>query len=136
MATTPVTLKVKGFAEREVSKVLYSFDQAIDKENQPAGIPRGGLITIKVKAMNDGNAELLKWMTSKTLHKDGSIVFMTSTDSHKQMKEVEFKKAYCIKFTETWEDKIGNSELAHFEEITISCQEIKNGPAEYQNEWK
>lgn len=42
MATTPVTLKVDGFKDREVLKVDYSFTQATDTEGQMAGIPRGG----------------------------------------------------------------------------------------------
>jgi hypothetical protein len=139
MATTPVTLKIDGFADREVASVTYSFNQAIDKENQPAGPPRGGIIKVRVKAMNDGNVDLLKWMTSKSLAKKGSVLFMNSSDTDKKMKSVEFEGAYCIDFTEHWEDVQADqkdSALAHWEEITISCKKIVNGPISYENDWK
>ena len=55
-------LKVKDFAPREVLLVNYKFNQATDQEGQVAGIVRGGQITIRVKALNDGNPELLAWM--------------------------------------------------------------------------
>ena len=48
---TPVTLEIDGFAAREVMMVDYKFDQATDREGQIAGIPRGGKVTIRVKAM-------------------------------------------------------------------------------------
>ena len=59
---TPVTLEVKDFEAREVMMVDYKFDQATDREGQIAGIPRGGRLTIRVKAMNDGNSQMLQWM--------------------------------------------------------------------------
>ena len=59
---TPVTLEVKDFEAREVMMIDYKFDQATDREGQIAGIPRGGKVNIRVKAMNDGNNELIAWM--------------------------------------------------------------------------
>ena len=138
MATTPVTLKVDGFVDREVAAVTYSFNQATDKEGQTTGIPRGGKIVIRVKARNDGNVELLKWMTSKALAKKGSIEFMDSTDQDKKMKSIEFEGAYCVDFVEHWEDTQSetNKSLAHWEEITLSCKKITNGAVSYENDWK
>lgn len=129
MATTPVQLKVDGFTDREVMMVTYSFNQATDTEGQMAGIPRGGRITVRVKALNDGNPDLLKWMTSPNLGKNGSIIF-NETKTGNQMKSIEFTDGYCVDFVEYWEDKMG-----HYEEITISCREIKNGPVSYHNQW-
>lgn len=129
MATTPVQLKVEGFTDREVMMVTYSFNQATDTEGQMSGIPRGGRITIRVKALNDGNPDLLKWMTSPNLGKNGSIVF-NETKTGNQMKTIEFTDGYCVDYVEYWEDKVG-----HYEEITISCREIKNGPVSYHNQW-
>ena len=59
---TPVILKVKDFENREVLMVDYKFNQATDREGQIAGIPRGGRLKVRVKAMNDGNSQLLQWM--------------------------------------------------------------------------
>ncbi|MDL2296396.1 hypothetical protein LJC68_00210 [Bacteroidales bacterium OttesenSCG-928-B11] len=130
MATTPVTLKVDGFKEREVLGFNYSFEQATDQEGQMSGIPRGGKITIRCKAYNDGNPDLLKWMLSPYLHKDGEIIF-NDTIKGEKMKSIAFKKGYCVNFTESWEDNEG-----HTEEIEISCQEIACGPVKFENAWK
>jgi len=134
-----VTLKVDGFKDREVAAVTYSFVQATDTDNQPSGLPRGGRIVLKVKAEDDGNVELLKWMTSKSLAKKGSLLFMTSKDIDKKMKSIEFEDAYCVDFVEHWEDVPEGKKdvpLAHWEEVTISCRKIVNGPITYENEWK
>lgn len=129
MATTPVALKVNGMTEREVMKVSYSFNQAVDVEGQMAGIPRGGKIVIRVKALNDGNPDLLNWMIQPNLAKDGSVEF-NETRTGNLMKKIQFKDAYCIDFNELWEDKAG-----HSEEITIVCREITVGAVTYTNEW-
>jgi len=133
-----VTLKVDGFADREVSAVTYSFNQSIGKDNDPTGIPRGGLIIARIKAEDSGNAELLHWMASKNMSKKGSLLFMTSKDIDKKMKSVEFEDAYCVNFVEHWEDVPEGKKdvpVSHWEEITIACRKIVNGPVTYQNEW-
>lgn len=129
MATNPVELKVDGFTNREVMMVTYTFNQATDTEGQMSGIPRGGKITIRVKALNDGNPDMLKWMTSPNLAKNGSVIF-NETKSGNKMKEIQFKDAYCVDFIELWVDKVG-----HTEEIVISCRSITNGPVTYENKW-
>ena len=109
--------------------ISYEFDQATDVEGQMAGIPRGGKIQVRVKALNDGTPDLLAWMTERNLGKDGKIEFL-ETKTGKAMKAIEFKGGYCVNFEEKWEDKAG-----HFEEITISCKEIAIGSVKFENEW-
>jgi hypothetical protein len=133
-----VTLQVEGFVDREVFAVTYSFNQSTGKDNDPTGIPRGGKIVVKVKAEDSGNVELLHWMTSKNMAKKGSLLFMTSKDIDKKMKSIEFEDAYCVDFVEHWEDvPEGRRDVpvSHWEEITIACRKIVNGPVTYQNEW-
>lgn len=129
MAKTPVSLEVNDYQTREVLHVYYEFDQATDVEGQMAGLPRGGKIHIKLKAMNDGNPDLLAWMVEKNLPKDGTIKFL-ETKGGKAMKTIEFKNGYCVDFHERWEDKMG-----HYEEVTITCKEIHFGNVTYENEW-
>lgn len=129
MAKTPVSLEVKDYVSREVLHVTYEFNQATDIEGQIAGLPRGGKIHVKVKAMNDGNPDLLAWMIEKNLPKDGKISFIETKD-RKAMKSIEFFGGYCVEFHERWEEGLG-----HFEEITITCKEIKFGNIVYSNEW-
>jgi hypothetical protein len=129
MAKTPVTMKIDGYKEREVMMVTYEFDQATDVEGQMSGIPRGGKIIVRVKAMNDGTPELLAWMIERNLPKNGQIDFL-ETKTGKAMKSIKFTNGYCVDFDEKWEDKMG-----HFEEITISCKAIEVGSVKYENDW-
>ena len=129
MAKTPVALKVDGLTEREALKVTYSFNQAINIEGQTSGIPRGGNITIRVKALNDGNPDLFNWMVHPDLAMNGIIEFH-ETKTGSLMKKLEFTDAFCVNFVEMWEDNVG-----HYEEIILSCREIKNGPVNFTNDW-
>ena len=127
---TPVQLAVQDFEPREVILVDYAFTQATDIEGQIAGIPRGGRITIRVKAMNDGNNQLLQWMLAPNDPRDLKVTFSNTIDGT-TMKEIEGKGFYCIHYVEKWED--GEQ---HFEEMQIVCQELKNGPVSFENPWK
>ena len=83
MAKTPVKLEINGYKEREVLMITYEFDQATDIEGQMSGIPRGGKIKIRVKALNDGTPDLLAWMVERNLPKDGVITFMETKYRHR-----------------------------------------------------
>ena len=129
MAKTPVSIAIDGYKEREVLMVTYEFSQATDVEGQMAGIPRGGKITVRVKALNDGTPDLMAWMCERSLPKNGTIKFL-ETKTGKAMKAIKFTNGYCVEFEEKWEDKMG-----HFEEITITCKEIAIGSVKFENEW-
>ena len=108
----------------------FQFTQAVDREGQIAGIPRGGRINIRVKAMNDGNNQLVQWMLAPNDPRDVSILFYNTIDGS-TMKELKGTGCYCTHFIEKWED--GEE---HFEEIEIVCQELKNGSVGFENPWK
>ena len=129
MAKTPVKIEIDGYKEREVLMVKYDFDQATDVEGQMAGIPRGGKITVRVKAHNDGTPDLLAWMIERNLPKNGTITFL-ETKTGKSMKTIKFTNGYCVNFDEKWEDKQG-----HYEEIVITCKDIEFGSVKFENEW-
>ena len=140
---TGATLVVDGMKDREVLSFDYSFSQPVDKVFQPAGIPRGGQINITVKALNDGNAEILTWMLNEYSKRSGKIEIMVPGEI-KKMKDIEFYDAYCTNYKEKWEDmtrakKNQQDDLAtgypHLETFTISCRKIVNG-ATYESEWK
>ena len=127
---TPVTLEVKDFEAREVMMVDYKFDQATDREGQIAGIPRGGKVSIRVKAMNDGNSQMLQWMLAPNDPRDFTCKFYNTVDGS-TMKELKGTGCYCINYKEKWED--GEE---HFEEMEIVCQKLENGAVSYENPWK
>ena len=134
MSKTPVELKIDGFEPREVMMATYSFNKSTDSEGQLTGIPRGGKIKIRVKAMNNGNPELMHWMLQPEMPKDGCLIFLNTKDGTK-MKEIEFKDAYCVDYTEYWEDRTVDDGYGHWEEIVITFREIKNGPVAYSYGW-
>ena len=127
---TPVVLAIDGFAEREVMMVDYKFDQATDREGQIAGIPRGGKVTIRVKAMNDGNNQLLQWMLAPNDPRDFTVTYYNTVDGS-TMKELKGTNCYCINYKEKWEDG-----QEHFEEIEVVCQKLENGPVGFDNPWR
>lgn len=129
MAKTPVKIEIDGYKEREVMMVEYDFTQATDVEGQMAGIPRGGKIKVRVKALNDGTPDLLAWMIERNLPKNAKITF-NETKTGKVMKTIEVTNGYCVEYEEKWEDRMG-----HFEEITITCQKIQFGSVTYENDW-
>lgn len=126
---TPYTLSVDGFKQREV----VSFNCAFDKSST-ADAAKGGKITIKVPALNDGTPDLLGWMVDENLAKDGKItVFETRTG--KEARTIEFTGAYCVSYEEVFNVKPDGT-VENYEEITITCNTIKFGDnAEYTNEW-
>ena len=127
---TPVQLSVQDFETREVMMIDYKFDQATDREGQLAGIPRGGKITIRVKAMNDGNNQLLQWMLAPNDPRDLKVTFCNTIDGS-PMTESQGQGCYCIHYVEKWEDG-----QQHFEELQIVCQVLQNGPVSFENPWK
>ncbi len=129
MAKTPVKLEIDGYKEREVMMIQYEFDQATDVEGQMSGIPRGGRLKIRVKALNDGTPDLMAWMIERNLPKNGVITFL-ETKTGKNMKTIKFTNGYCVIFEERWEDKKG-----HFEEIEITCQKIEFESVVFENDW-
>ncbi len=126
---TPVTLKVKDFAEREVLLVDYKFNQETDIEGQISGIPRGGQVTIRVKALNDGNPELLAWMLAENDPRDMEIAFTNTVDGS-AMKSLKGTGCYCVHYKEYWAD--GEE---HYEEVNIVCQKLENGSIAFDNPW-
>lgn len=129
MATTPVKLEIKGFQEREVLSVDYDFKQATDIEGQISGLARGGHMIIRVKALNDGNDELLQWMLAETDPRDVKVTFENTVDG-KTMKTLEGTGCYCFYYKEDWTEG-----QQHYEEIKVVCQNLKNGGVSFENPW-
>lgn len=128
--TTPVQLSVQDFETREVLMIDYKFDQTTDREGQISGIPRGGRVKIKVKAMNDGNNQLLQWMLAPNDPRNMTVTFYNTVDGS-TMKELKGEGCYCVDYKEKWEDG-----QEHYEELEIVCQVLENGPVKFENPWR
>jgi len=83
-----------------------------------------------VKAMNDGNNQLLQWMLAPNDPRDFTVTYFNTVDGS-TMKELKGTGCYCVHYIEKWEDG-----QEHFEEIEVVCQKLENGPVAFENPWK
>ena len=120
--------KVAG-KERNILSVEYAMLQETDKTGRPSSVSRGGKIFITVEGT--GETDLFEWMTNSFERKDGSIVFK-KRDSDATLKELKFKEAYIVKYTENF-DATGENPLT--ESFVLSAKEIELGNAMHINEW-
>jgi len=138
MAKIPVTLIIEEYKVRvrEVMSFKMTITQATDEEGQVTTLPRGGKITMKLKALNLGVTDMVRWAADKKKTVTGTILF-ENTATGIVMKSIQFINAYCVGYTECWDDTASNTALAHTEEITISAQEIKIDNLELlKNNWE
>ena len=115
--------------KRNVLSVEYAMLQETDKTGRPSSVTRGGKIIITVEGT--GETDLFEWMTNSFERKDGSIVFK-KRDSDATLKELKFKEAYIVKYTENF-DSTGENPLT--ESFVLSAKEIELGNAMHINEW-
>ena len=115
--------------KRNVLSVEYAMLQETDKTGRPSSVSRGGKIFITVEGT--GETDLFEWMTNSFERKDGSVVFK-KRDSDATLKELKFKEAYIVKYTENF-DSTGENPLT--ESFVLSAKEIELGNAMHINEW-
>jgi len=120
--------------EREIIFFDYSFRQPVDSYNQPSGIPRGGIINLTVKAL-ENNADIYVWMISELSQKSGKIEVMNPGEPGKVMKKLEFTEAFCINYTERWLTKDTNEKYPHTESFSITCKTFTNA-TEFVSAWE
>jgi len=120
--------------EREVTSITYSLNQTVDKDGQVTDVPRGGLIVMRMKALNKYNAKLFDWMCDKSRVEKGKILFHDTTTGV-IMKTIWFEDAYCVNYVEHWSDDTAGVDIAHWEEITISCRIISQEGITHVNGW-
>ncbi len=115
--------------ERNILAVDFGMLQQTDPTGRPSSIARGGKIHLKVEGT--GATDLFEWMTNSFERKDGSVTFV-KRDSDATLKELKFKEAYIVKYTEDF-DSTGENPLT--ESFVLSAKEIEMGNASHKNEW-
>lgn len=118
------TLKINN-KDYDLSNVQYHFRQGIDQHGKPNTAVFGGQIQFVVQSTDD--TFFAEWMVDHSKNQDGKIVFYDA-DGNKEIKTVEFKKAYCVNYSEIFD---GNGAREH---ITISSKKVSIGNAEHENE--
>jgi len=121
-------LKVGG-EEYNVLNCSYALHQEIDVTGRPSSVTRGGTISITVESTAD--TSLSDWMFNNFEHKDGSVVFL-KRDTDATSKELKFKEAYMVQYSENF-DSSGSNPMA--ESFVISAKSIAVGAGEHVNEW-
>ncbi|KIA99752.1 MULTISPECIES: type VI secretion system tube protein TssD [unclassified Flavobacterium] len=119
--------------DNEIFNVLefdINLDQNTDNNGKPSNKTKGGQIRLVIESTQ---TDLFSdWMVSHTSNKDGKIIFYRR-DAMSTMKNVTFKKAFCISFRKSFRSE-GNVPMTT--EILISSNEVKIGNTLFENNWK
>lgn len=112
---------------------VLEYDLHFNQERGPNGRPvaaaQGGDIRVVIES--DKNTEFVYWGTSHNQTKDGKITFYKH-DAMSRLKEVVFKKAYCIGFHESFRADGRNPMKI---ELTLSAGDIIYGIARINKNW-
>ena len=107
----------------------YSFNQNVDSTGRPSSDVRGGSVSVTVESTDDNT--IYNWMTDPHGFKDGKITFF-KRDQDSKMKELEFKQAACINYSEAFD---ANSSSPMSLAFTLSAKEIVLGGDAHKNPW-
>lgn len=107
----------------------YAFHQNIDPTGRPSSDVRGGTVSISIESSDDST--IYTWMTDAHSFKDGKITFY-KRDQDSKMKELEFKQAACIDYSESFD---ANSSSPMSTSFTLSAQELTLGGNSHANAW-
>jgi len=122
------TFHVDG-EEYNVLEFNIDFKQGTDTTGKPIGDPKGGAIKLIIEATQ--NTKFLSWMLNSELTKDGKIIFFRR-DALSKMKELDFKKAYCINYHEQF---TSTTDIPMKITLELIAKELTFGDAKFSNNW-
>ncbi|MXO32397.1 type VI secretion system tube protein TssD [Apibacter sp. B2912] len=109
----------------------YFFHKKKDSTSKPTGETSGGQINLSIES--NGKTDFVDWVLSQDNTKDGKIIFFRR-DGMGRLYTVEFEKAYCIDFKETF-NSTGSSPMKI--DFTIVARTLKfNSKTIYEKNWK
>jgi Hemolysin coregulated protein Hcp (TssD) len=122
-------LEIDG-EEFNVLEFDVTFAQGTDNNGKPANKTKGGQIRLLVESTRSD--VFSDWMISPTSTKDGKVIFYRR-DAMSTMKNVTFKKGYCISYHESFRSQ-GTNPMCTL--VMITCNEISVGNTKFENTWK
>ncbi|PZX93704.1 hypothetical protein DOS84_09890 [Flavobacterium aquariorum] len=122
------TFHVDG-EEYNVLEFNIDFKQGTDTTGKPIGDPKGGAIKLIIEATQ--NTKFLSWMLNSELTKDGKIIFYRR-DALSKMKELDFKKAFCINYHEQF---TSTTDIPMKITLELIAKELTFGDAKFSNNW-
>src|SRR5690349_5815992 len=115
-------LKLAG-NEFEVLNCDYNFHRDVDHKGRPSSGIYGGTVNVTIASTDDTSViEAMINSPEKTF--DGSIEFKKGDSDAAKLKELEFKTAYIVNFSEGL-NAVGNENMV--QSFTISAEEMKLG---------
>lgn len=122
------TFHVDG-EEYNVLEFNIDFKQGTDTTGKPIGEPKGGAVKLTIEATK--NTSFLSWMLNSDLTKDGKIIFYRR-DALSKMKELDFKKAFCINYHEQF---TSTTDIPMKITLELIAKELTFGDAKFSNNW-
>ncbi|MDJ0364720.1 type VI secretion system tube protein TssD [Hymenobacter sp. H14-R3] len=132
MASFSAVFDAAGSEECEVVSCEYTFNQSTDDKGRPSSVVQGAFI--KVSLVSTDSVKLISWMLDPYKRADGKIVFKRG-DQDSKMKELVFKEAYCVGYTETFDARRAESQASMVLSLIISANKIDVNGATLDNKW-
>jgi hypothetical protein len=111
-----------------VNSFNFDFSQNVDQTGKPAGHVSGGIITMSLLSLNDG--EIMLWMLNDRATKNGKIVVVSDKELGKPFEYVIFKDAVLVGYHQSYSESTGV-----ICNLIISCRIIDVQGAAYSNVW-
>ena len=128
-----MAFKAKIFIDGLIYTVVeYSLngEQSIDATQKPSSLPRVEQITLSVEANSE--TQIWYWFSNPEIQYDGKIIFYKDTDMASPMRTLNFKKAFCVDYHETYENSGNAPMLINF---VITAGEIDINGIPYKKVW-
>ena len=132
MASFSAVFNAAGSEECEVVSCSYSFNQTTDDKGRPSSVVQGG--TIKCTIVSTDSTKIISWMLDPYKRADGKIVFKRA-DQDSKLKEIDFKEAYCVGYTENFDARGDETQAAMTLSLVISANKIDVNGATLDNKW-
>jgi hypothetical protein len=112
-----------------LNSVSVEIEQTADQFGRPSTAAKGGRIEIEMFSVEDD--VIFDWMvhTRKTLN--GSIN-LYEADFETKLKEIKFEDAYCIEFSERFDEASEENLVTRFK---ISAEKLSIGNIDLDNQW-
>ena len=112
-----------------LNSVSIEIEQGADQFGRPSTAAKGGKIEIELFSVEDD--VIFDWMVHTKKILNGSIN-LYEADFETKLKEIKFEDAFCIEFSEKFEEAGDDNLLTRF---IISAEKLSIGNIDLDNQW-
>jgi len=112
-----------------LNSVSIEIEQGADQFGRPSTAAKGGKIEIQLFSVEDD--VIFDWMVHTKKILSGSIN-LYEADFETKLKEIKFEDAYCIEFSEKFEEAGDDNLVTRF---IISAEKLSIGNIDLDNQW-